>query len=314
MGKIPVGRTIGQSYEFSFQKYGVILGIIWLPTLLLFALGYFLFWPVFLQIAGSLPAAIQNPADSSMPLLIGTIFGRIFLFDILVLSVFVMFKVGITKEILGLRKGPRYFYLPTGADELRVIVSYIILFAIVYAVLLAVALAIALIAVIGSVIFAGAAQNFDLKTISAPLHVALFLLDAGLEFFWMYVAMRLSYLLVPATVAEKRIVVTRSWELTKGNFWRIILISIVMWVPLVLLESVFFAFAAEPIFFDIVTAAHSGRAAVAAEIGKLLKNYIYYMPYIWGVGLLISPIYYGLTSAAPAFSYRALLPAPAAAE
>ncbi len=314
MGKIPIGRTIGQSYEFSFKKYGVILGIIWLPTLLLFALGYFLFWPVFLQIAGSLPAAIQNPADSSMPLLIGTMFGRIFLFDMLVLSVFVMFKVGITKEILGLRKGPRFLYLPTGADELRVIVSYIIIFALIYAVLLAVVLAVALIAVIRSVIFTGTAQHFDPNTFSAPMHAAAFVLIAGVEFVCLYVIVRLSYLLVPATVAEKRIVITRSWELTKGNFWRIILISIVMWVPLVLLESVFFAFAVGPVFFDIATAAHSGRAALAAEIAKLLKNYIYYMPYIWGVGLLISPIYYGLTSAAPAFSYRALLPAPAAAE
>ena len=39
MAKIPVGATISHAYQFAFQKFFAVLGIVWLPWAILAALG-----------------------------------------------------------------------------------------------------------------------------------------------------------------------------------------------------------------------------------------------------------------------------------
>lgn len=56
MNKIPVFHTVGQSYSFAFGKYLPLLGVLWLPMLVLGVLGYFAFVPFF----EGFPALIQH--------------------------------------------------------------------------------------------------------------------------------------------------------------------------------------------------------------------------------------------------------------
>ena len=62
-----------------------------------------------------------------------------------------------------------------------------------------------------------------------------------------YVQARLVYLLVPVTVVEKRFGLWRSWELSKGNFWRIVVVAVGTVAPLVILELFLFLILYVPI-------------------------------------------------------------------
>src|SRR5947207_1805926 len=116
MNKIPVWRTVGQTYGFAFGKYFTILGIIWLPMLVQSAITYSLQVPLHDLIAAS--------AHGHAPMF-GPQFARTnLLIQIVALLALTIVSVGITKEVLGLRTGPRFFYAGFGGAELRVLVGY----------------------------------------------------------------------------------------------------------------------------------------------------------------------------------------------
>ncbi|HWA31526.1 MAG TPA: hypothetical protein VG867_10515 [Rhizomicrobium sp.] len=312
MGKIPVGRTIGQTYEFVFQKYGSLLGVVWLPMVALAALGYFLFLPALMQIFDQLPWTFQHPGEPDFTWMISGAFLWLRLFQVLVLLLFVVIRVGITKEALGIRKGPKFFYVPADSSELLVVVCYIILYVAMIAVIIAAVIAGAFIALLaGSV--AAAAGHFDLHAPGQQLWgiLGLVLLVAVLGCAAFYILVRLTFLMIPATVAERRIGIGRSWSLTRGNFWRIVVVVIAAWLPLIVLEGIVFSIVGLPFMLQVAAAAHGNHADVHALFQSLAKNMIYYIPWFWGVGLLFAPIFFGLTTAPSAFAYRALVPPPA---
>ena len=55
---------------------------------------------------------------------------------------------------------------------------------------------------------------------------------------FIYVMVRLTFLLLPVVVAEHRIGIKRSWQLGKGNFWRMLGLFILIFLPIVVLEVV----------------------------------------------------------------------------
>lgn len=307
MGKIPVGRTIGQSYEFVFQKYGTLLGIVWLPMAAMIALGYFLFLPALSQIFDRLPWTFQHPGEPDFSWMISGAFVWLRLFEILVLLLFVVVRVGITKEALGLRRGPKFVYIPTDSSELLVIACYIIL----YIAAIAVIIAVVIIGVLIVLLAGGVAAAIGLFDFHSPTHqvwgiLGLVILAIVLWCAVFYAIVRLTFLMIPATVAERRIGIGRSWSLTKGNFWRIVVVAIAVWLPLIVLEGIVFSIVGAPVMLQIVAAAHGNQADAHALLGALAKNMVYYLPWFWGIGLLFAPVFFGLTTAPSAFAYRAL--------
>src|SRR5277367_5431232 len=105
MDKIPVGHIIGQTYRFSFSGYFTVLGIVWLPLLLLLTAGYFLVMPTMNELSGIMRNMVQPPGDPTAALALRGMLSRIYGFDFLALLFAIWIQVGITKEILGLRKG-----------------------------------------------------------------------------------------------------------------------------------------------------------------------------------------------------------------
>src|SRR5208282_4844419 len=128
MGKIPVWHTVGQALEFAFGRYLPILGVLWLPLLILGTCEYFLIVPMFKNIAAIAQFAATHPHAPPPPELI-PFQPYTAAFDVLAYVINAWIAVGITKEALGLRRGPRFVYLSVGSAELRLIGAYLVILA-----------------------------------------------------------------------------------------------------------------------------------------------------------------------------------------
>ena len=164
--------------------------------------------------------------------------------DVLAVVVSIWIQVGITKTALGLRTGPLFVYVPVGFDELRVIGALLVFLAIVYGVCLGVGIVGGIVAVVIYALVSGGALAFSITDGMKPwLAGGMIAGVAAIVFALLYVQVRFTYLLVPATVAEKRFGLWRSWELGKGNFWRIFTVGVGTLSPMLAFEFIMiFAF------------------------------------------------------------------------
>jgi len=317
MGKIPIGRTIGEAFDFALGRYLPILGVIWLPLALLMVAEYFILLPYFVQLFEFVQFAIQHAKDHPVPPPeMATMRPYIWSIDALAVVVSIWIQVGIAKTVLGTRTGPLFAYVPVDLAELRVIGGYLVFFAILYGVIIALAIVIGIGVAVVAALVSGGAYDFSNMGGTAPwifggVALCVFALVAAFT----YIEVRLLFLLVPATVAEKRFGLWRSWELSRGNFWRIFVVGIGTLSPLLVLEFVLiFAFYILVILTIVANVAalkahggtHGGPAAVAGFM-RLLWNYAaVYGAVIAAIIVPLLPIFYGLRFSPSVFAYRSI--------
>lgn len=135
------------------------------------------------------------------------------------------------------------------------------------------------------------------------------LLVIGIEVVYLYFLIRLSYFLVPVTVAENRIGIWRSWELTKGNVWRIVGISLAILLPLFVIEMIAGMIAFGQTIAEFAAAAVKSPGTADARAALLMKSLLHSLPLLGIVAFVLAPIVYGLVLSPAAFAYRALVPA-----
>jgi hypothetical protein len=315
MNKIPVWHTVSQTYGFAFGRYLPILGAIWLPLIVMAALGYFFVLPLF----AGLPQAMQDiaqharqsPGTPFYPVQFFQSMRWMYLYDLLVLLLYAPIAVGVTQEALGIRKGPRFVYLSFGTKEMLVIGGWIAIFAIFYAAIIVVAIAGVLIGVVAAVIVAsnGAAHAMPNATPQWLIGVAVLAIFV-VEFVLLYIIVRLSYLMVPVTAVEGKFGVFESWRLTKGNFWRIFAILFLTLLPIVVIELVVMIFAFGPTMMQVIAQAKSGHPDPSAPLAAMMQTFVHVYAYALPIGLVIAPVLYGIFLGQSAFAYRALVPKP----
>jgi hypothetical protein len=216
-----------------------------------------------------------------------------------------MIVAGITKEALGLRPPPKYFYVAIGMDELRLVGAFFVFFLLMIVLMFGVSLVVGLLsAVVGAL---AAAFGSAATTIVAGLFGFLIGLTAECAVF--YLLTRLSFLVLPVTIVEKRIGIFRSWELTKGNFWRIFAVGFVTWAPFMLLSIVLEVMLFAPILASLGTKPQPADPAVVMRaMISHFESFVPYLPLVWIAFVLVTPVFYGLIIAPAAFAYRALVP------
>src|SRR5476651_370800 len=223
MNKIPVGQTIRFAYAFAFGEIGTIIGLIWIPTLINAVAGFFILGPYYRAVADSLDTG-QSPAGSEVTLPFLLVF-----VSMLLLS---MIAVAITRQALGLRQGPAFAHVSLGSAELRAFGGFFGLYLLLILFVVAFALIFAAVALAGDAAIkanAGAALIVRLGVVLAALIGFLLLV---------YSIVRLSFLLVPSVVDGGEFGLTRSWQLTKGNFWRIVAVGIVTLLPVIVVFGI----------------------------------------------------------------------------
>ncbi|MGB8365640.1 MAG: hypothetical protein ACLQUZ_03495 [Rhizomicrobium sp.] len=307
MGKVPVWRTIGEALAFTFHRYPAILGVVWLPLLLMGLCAYFALGPLFEALGTIAMHAAQHPdeADFEQEMLRADRF--VPAFDVAVYLIMAWISVGVTKEALGLRSGPWFVYLGVGKAELLLIGAYLALFALIIGVEIAIILVFLLVFGIGAlVVGSGAIASVDWTLLKPWAAAAIVAFALAVLCAFVYFAVRLTALLVPITVAEQRFGLVRSWQLSKGHFWNLLAIFVVTWLMLVVLELVTFAVIGVPLFFAASLAhAHANGPDAVSLVFKSVEPYL---PLGGVVLLAVSPVLYGLYIAPWAFAYRALVP------
>jgi hypothetical protein len=305
MGKIPVGRTLSETLSFVFGRYPALLGAVWLPLLIIGVTYYFAFVPFFKGIAEIARQAALHPHAAPLPPDMNAIMRFMPLATLVGLVVSPWMQIGLTKAALGL---PRRFpatYLEYGNDEFRMIAANLLVFALTYGAIIAAVIVGAIVAAIGAALVAGGAiQGIGAKAVLVGLGIVAVI---GALCAFVYAALRITFFLAPVTVMEKKIAVARSWELGKGNVWRIFGILIVVILILAVFELVFTLIFVMPVVFTAV-ATHAG--AGSHDPAVVFTAMGHYWPVLLLLGLLVLPILFGLQMTPPAFAYRALMETP----
>jgi len=313
MNKIPVGRTISQTYGFAIARFLPILGAIWLPFLAIGVVAYFYLLPAL----ASFPAIFQdlaqhkaqNPQAPYLPPGLGSAIGRIFLFELFVLIIFPVMAVGVTKEALGLRRGPRLVYLAIGKRELLVFAGFLTIIALYFVAVVAMVI---VGGIAGAAIGVGMAGNsgahVDPVALSAKVTAVVRPIMLVFYLVILYFFIRLTYFMVPITTAEGRFGVWRGWQMTKGNFWRTFGVILATFLPLTIIEYLIWFAIFGAGMFKMVLNQQLHPELAAAQMGAMMQAVVHYAVYSWLFALVFAPLGYGLMFGQSAFAYRALVP------
>jgi hypothetical protein len=287
MNKIPVGQTIRFAYDFTFGQIGTVIGLIWIPTLAYAVANFFLLGVSYPALAETLETGVAPTGGQAflpfIPLLLSTV-------------LLALVGVPITQQALGLRKGPAFAHFAPGIDELRVFGGLWSLY------LLMVMLVFFLSLLVVSLAAGGAAVASAGAAPALILGVSVLCLAGFCAL--IYASVRLGFLLVPAALDGGGFGLTRSWELTKGNFWRIVAVALATMLPVFLVLDI-----ADSIILGPQTAdpgAAKDMAGLLRVFAGQLRAMQPHMPMLMGVNFLISPVLYGLLFAPAAFAYRVL--------
>ncbi|HWA88636.1 MAG TPA: hypothetical protein VG889_01280 [Rhizomicrobium sp.] len=272
MNKLAVGPAIRSAYAFAFGQLGTVIGLIWLPMVLMAVLRF-------------LPALEAEPKEAAAL--------RDLVFWLAGVLLYAMVNVAVIRQALGLRKGGAVVHFALGPAEFRVWGATLLL----WFVLGVLALGCALAAAVAGVAVASAAGE------GAGNLAGLAVLLAGAAALTVAIV-RLSFLYVPAAVVEERLGFERAWQLSRGNFWRIaaVLFAVTLPVFAVVLAAALVATGPElaalmPILDKLTPEILSDR--IRAIMDRHLTTMI-------GVNLIAAPFAIGLLCGASAQGYRAL--------
>ena len=286
MQKIPVRETIAFAYRFLFARIGTIVGIAWLPAVLSSAASYLI---------GSYAVTHRAELDAGDPQTAVAYF--LVWFAGLMVTIFAasVVAVAITRQVLGQGSSGVVLYFAAGRSEWR-------MFAANVRYLLAIGGLVALAALIARLAFLLAGVPLEG---SEPVPPSAAMILAGLIslFVFLYalaMIVRVGFLLPPSVAAEEKGGLRRSFELTKGNFLRVIAIMMALALPLMLLmlggEAAVLGAALGPEFARMNPTEFMQRAGQAMEAKLLPWTIFTTVIFILGSGLIYS---------GAAFAYRA---------
>jgi hypothetical protein len=296
MAKIPVGATIAQAYHFATSQYFSLLKLTW-PLLVATVAGNLLIGTQLGAFTQGIRSRDFSAVTMAWPLLA--------LIYLLMLVVTLMWFTGIYQYAMGRPEaGQRPVYFSLGKPMWRLLGAFLLMVLSLAGILLAYVIAIVIILYVFR-LGLGAAHVSD----NALKGIAIF--DVALAFLVGYCgfilcAFRFGFLLFPATIAEDRIALFRSWTISHGNFWRIFVIVLALFLPLVILEMTgFYWLGLFPHFHAGMTPMQmqaAQQAASAAAFAKM-RQYGYV---IYPVGAFAALFINSLMAGAQSFAYRAL--------
>jgi len=296
MNKIAVGATISGAYEFAFAGFLSVLGTVWFPFAILFIFDA---GAVFL-IAPDLPREIMHGQfDPSVLFGLRRVQGIVWLLGLVIRS---MVTVGLQERALGRAHGPTFFYFSLGVPVWRMIgAMFLAIVALVF---------LAILTVIVTAIVATAAVKFGAHFGWA---IAVIAIIAAICWY-IYAAVRLMFFLPAVVVAEEQIGLVRSWELGGGNFWRIVAVIFVVFVPVLIgLGMVWGAVVGPFIPFDLISHFHANMSPDEANrlgtlfVKRLLQEVRLALPFIVVFVIVQNLLFLGLGNGAVGKAYLSVI-------
>jgi hypothetical protein len=294
MAKIPVGKTIGYAYGFTFGNFLTLLGLGWLALFILAAGQYLIMAPYITAFINVLRPRDAASFAAAAPLVL--------IYYIAMFALFAMINVAFLRQALGMNAGRALYYFSLGRPVWRALGAYALIFLIYVAVIVGFALATTIFG-IGAALIAGGTASRGAAVVVGLISIVLMLVMLCAIVF---ILLRFGFLLTTIVVAEERISLGRSWRLTGGNVWRMFAILLTVYLPL------FFVYFVVLIYFvgiNFVPPNHPGvTPEELAAWDQQMMSSILSSRVLPAFHFLFSIIFLGLTSAASAFAYRALVP------
>jgi hypothetical protein len=286
MQKIPVGQTIALAYQFLFARIGTIIGIAWLPAVLSSAASYLISTYAAMHRAelqaGEPQATGAYIAVSALGLLV-----TIFMASVV--------AVAITRQVLGQGSSGVVLYFAAGRSEWRMLAANIRYLLSIFALV-----SLAALITILAFLLSGTPLEAPEKIQPSAATILAGLISWFVFLYAFATILRVGFLLPPAVVAEERSGLRRSYELTKGNFWRALAVVLALGLPLALLvlggEAAVLRAALGPDFARMAPTEFMQRAGQAMEAKLLPWTIFTTVIFILGSGLIYS---------GAAFAYRA---------
>ena len=289
MKKIPVGQTIAEAYRFTFASLDRVIGVIWLPIIILTIGDYFVAGP---YLTGMANAMESGDAAQLLPLIAGQI-----TYGFVQLVLIVIIGVAITREILAPLQRPLFLRFSLGATELRVVAGIVGLYAMFFLV--------GFICMVLGMVLSGSVSLPAMAAGQRAIGVAA-LIALLLSPFLIYTFVRLAYFIVPSVVLQGKFGLEHSWQLAKGNVGRIILIALAVGIPLLIVAVLLQAVVMGPEAFNSQVDLFGDKAAQARQSAEHLRLMAAHLPLLKGLEFVLAPFMYGLAFAAPAFAYKTL--------
>jgi hypothetical protein len=278
MNKIPVGKTISFAYTFAFGSLGTIIGLVWLPLVILTLLNFL----------PGMAGASGDPASQSPVTRLSEGIGSLAVF-LLSALLYAVIYTAVTRQALGLRRGSATIHFALGMPEFRMFGAVLVLIAVTFVLLTTYFLVVVMLA---------SARNPMLDVAAVAFAVI-----GGLAL--VYALVRLSFLLIPVTVAEDQVSLLRSWTLSSGNFLRIFAVLMGVAVPIIaVFAGSAFALMAKDLLAPIPASVMNNQAALVQHLTDIFSRH---GPELIGLQLVLAPFSLGLNLGSSAFAYRAIV-------
>jgi hypothetical protein len=282
MKKLPVLEIIKAAYSFVFTHLGSIIGLIWLPMVLITVAAFFVEQRY-------LDAAANALVTNSTANLGSVTLGLICFFLAWLLFNAIMY-VPVVQLALGQRKGGTLLHFAFGPAEWRMFRAIISLVGF----LLMPALLIGL--VVNSALYFGVRGHVVPPVAIIGLELLVLAAYLGLA----YVGLRFLFFLPAVAVHDEGPVLPRAWNLSAGNFWRIVAILLGTMAPVAIIAAFAQAVLEGP--QALLPSLSNSSAMAAAQLHIMSMN----MPLTQGIGFLVAPLLLGLAAGASAASFIAL--------
>jgi hypothetical protein len=213
-GKLPVERTIADAYRFAFLRFLSVLGTIWLPYLILIVIVLGLIRLIAPDVPKMLATGELDVA-AGMELLRLAALVSIFAF-----LAAAMVTVDLQRKAMGTQMDLPYVFFSLRAPVWRMAGASFLGMVVIGIVAL----------VAGGICFAIWWVAGSLGPVGALIRLISVLATIAVIF---YIALRLMFFLPAVVVAEDSIGLERAWNLGRRNFWRILIVTIAVAVPIV---------------------------------------------------------------------------------
>lgn len=276
MRRLSVTAIIREAYNFTLANLGAIIGLIWLPMVLLTVGQFFVNQHYGAQVNEAVAAG--NPAAAG-PAVLALLF-----FLLIQLALTAMMMVSVTQLALGQRQGGAMIHFAFGALEWR-------MFRTLFAAALFLMPPLMLLMLSGGAVMGGAPVAGGPQGMGALLALPLL---AGVIYF----AVRLMALLFPVVLTEEKSIIVRAWTLTTGNFWRLLGAFLGALLPVYLLMMVALMF----VLRDAIPA-DPGAMPTPEQLAAVRDANL---PMMTGLQFVVAPLLIGLTVGISVFSFKAL--------
>jgi hypothetical protein len=250
---LPVIATIREAYEFTFTHLGAIIGLIWLPMVLVTVGDFFVTRYVAVQTAAGFP----NNAGLA----------QLMFLPMQILLYAVMF-VPVTELALGQRQGGAMIHFGFGKPEWRMFRAFLGLM------ILLLMAGVAMAGILGGTPGAAAPMG------QGVAQSVLLIMTGAL----LYILIRLASLLPPLVLTDDKPLLQTSWTLTAGNFWQLLGVGLAIFVPVLFLMAAATAMALSGSFDPATMPTMSSvNQAVAANLPMVMGVEFFFAPVLIGL-------------------------------